>query len=513
MSRYRTLKLREQQEIGSKAAVLRAKPRQRKEIEEARSSKSHDADEPGDGKPKDADGNAPSRVGSAAPDETQGAEEQLVRENSPDKPKAPVIFKALGETSTLPEKPMEGNPLDRMEMIDFSSPYWKAWAASNPKPVEEQSQKEASQSNPSKPGKGNRIPRWTEEQDMAMASGYEKYGFRWTTIAQDPELGLGHRTGPQIRDRFRVKFPAHYQESVPLPLPEPWNRAPRKKSETASKPTSSKTSRAARTAANDETGEPSPPLEVVIHSGKEKSAAPIAQASAPKTRRILVPPTPRKYQSPYAPLPARRRPPPRQSAQPPNSPPVSPKTVPLQPSAEKPANRPRAPLAVMRPPSPESPVEVPPINLPEAPDPNAGRQLDIMQLLNHRGPPAAALRVEAEPEAAVRHLDIMGLLNDDSPIDGPAGLQDSSEPEAVRHMDIIGLLNDDHMAAGPGAVGSEALAAATAGNAVGGAPPGPRNRLPPVKSTLDDWAAVKESFTLPPLQWEDLAPRLMFSID
>ena len=166
----------------------------------------------------------------------------------------------------------------------------------------------------------------------------------------------------------------------------------------------------------------------------------------------------------------------------------------------------------MPPPSPESSAEAPPTGLPDAPDLNNGRQLDIMQLLNHRGPPTTALSVGAEPEAVVRHLDIMGLLNDDSPVDAPTAFQDSAEPEAVRHMDIMGLLNNDHIVAasagaGHGTVGADALAAVT-GNAISGAPDGSRNRLPPVKSTLDDW-----SVTLPPLQWEDFASKPMLDFD
>jgi hypothetical protein len=64
------------------------------------------------------------------------------------------------------------------------------------------------------------LPRWTDGEDANLSKGYQKYGFQWTTIAKDPEIGLSHRTGSQIRDRFRLKYPLHYQASVPLPLPE-----------------------------------------------------------------------------------------------------------------------------------------------------------------------------------------------------------------------------------------------------------------------------------------------------
>jgi hypothetical protein len=61
---------------------------------------------------------------------------------------------------------------------------------------------------------------WTKEEDVGLAKGYRKYGFQWTIISQDPEFGLHNRTGKQVRDRFRIKFPAHYQSSIPIPLTE-----------------------------------------------------------------------------------------------------------------------------------------------------------------------------------------------------------------------------------------------------------------------------------------------------
>ena len=70
-------------------------------------------------------------------------------------------------------------------------------------------------------------PRWTLEEDANLSKGYQKYGFQWTAITKDPDMKLNHRTGAQVRDRFRLKFPAHYQASVPLPLPEVAKKAPR----------------------------------------------------------------------------------------------------------------------------------------------------------------------------------------------------------------------------------------------------------------------------------------------
>lgn len=58
----------------------------------------------------------------------------------------------------------------------------------------------------------NRKGTWTDIEDDHLEKGYKKYGFSWTRIAKDPELDLAHRTGPQVRDRFRTKFPALYGE-------------------------------------------------------------------------------------------------------------------------------------------------------------------------------------------------------------------------------------------------------------------------------------------------------------
>ena len=73
-------------------------------------------------------------------------------------------------------------------------------------------------------------PRWTNDEDANLSKGYQKYGFQWTAIAKDPDMKLNHRTGAQVRDRFRLKFPAHYQASVPLPLPVAPKKASRKTS-------------------------------------------------------------------------------------------------------------------------------------------------------------------------------------------------------------------------------------------------------------------------------------------
>ncbi|KAL8771998.1 MAG: hypothetical protein Q9209_002663 [Squamulea sp. 1 TL-2023] len=61
---------------------------------------------------------------------------------------------------------------------------------------------------------------WSEEEDESLVKGYQKYGFSWKDIATDPMLALENRTGPQIRDRFRKRFPELYGEA-PAPPQEP----------------------------------------------------------------------------------------------------------------------------------------------------------------------------------------------------------------------------------------------------------------------------------------------------
>lgn len=57
---------------------------------------------------------------------------------------------------------------------------------------------------------------WTAEEDMALVNGYRQYGFQWCQMVKDTSLQFVDRTGPQVRDRFRQKFPELYaQQSAP----------------------------------------------------------------------------------------------------------------------------------------------------------------------------------------------------------------------------------------------------------------------------------------------------------
>ncbi|KAL9045743.1 MAG: hypothetical protein Q9214_001266 [Letrouitia sp. 1 TL-2023] len=54
---------------------------------------------------------------------------------------------------------------------------------------------------------------WTKEEDAGLIKGYQQHGFAWTRIAKNPTFKLQNKTGPQIRDRFRLKFPELYGEA------------------------------------------------------------------------------------------------------------------------------------------------------------------------------------------------------------------------------------------------------------------------------------------------------------
>lgn len=57
---------------------------------------------------------------------------------------------------------------------------------------------------------------WTTEEDVALVNGYRQYGFQWCQMVKDASLKFVDRTGPQVRDRFRQKFPELYaQQSAP----------------------------------------------------------------------------------------------------------------------------------------------------------------------------------------------------------------------------------------------------------------------------------------------------------
>ena len=71
-------------------------------------------------------------------------------------------------------------------------------------------------SDPPVPARRKAYQSWTDAEDENLAKGYQKYGFHWTKITKDQTLSLAHRTGPQVRDRFRLKYPELYGETKTL---------------------------------------------------------------------------------------------------------------------------------------------------------------------------------------------------------------------------------------------------------------------------------------------------------
>lgn len=71
---------------------------------------------------------------------------------------------------------------------------------------------------------------WTREEDSALLQGVTKYGFQWTSIHDDPDLGLSHRRATDLRDRIRNLYPDGYKHAEARPL-----RSEVKKAEKAGK--------------------------------------------------------------------------------------------------------------------------------------------------------------------------------------------------------------------------------------------------------------------------------------
>lgn len=71
---------------------------------------------------------------------------------------------------------------------------------------------------------------WTSDEDTALLQGVTKYGFQWTSIHDDPDLGLSHRRATDLRDRIRNLYPDGYKHAEARPL-----RSEVKKAERAGK--------------------------------------------------------------------------------------------------------------------------------------------------------------------------------------------------------------------------------------------------------------------------------------
>ncbi len=68
------------------------------------------------------------------------------------------------------------------------------------------------------PLKNGRLPvrarkhHWTEEEDAELDKGFRKYGYQWNLMVKDPDLHFDRRSGGQVRDRFRLRFPELYNQ-------------------------------------------------------------------------------------------------------------------------------------------------------------------------------------------------------------------------------------------------------------------------------------------------------------
>ena len=71
--------------------------------------------------------------------------------------------------------------------------------------------------------------KWTREEDACLSKGYQKWGPQWAAIARDSDLCLSGRTSSQVRDRFRSKYPAHYQAAPINRSTKALQKAPRAK--------------------------------------------------------------------------------------------------------------------------------------------------------------------------------------------------------------------------------------------------------------------------------------------
>ncbi|KAK5109561.1 hypothetical protein LTR62_006912 [Meristemomyces frigidus] len=54
---------------------------------------------------------------------------------------------------------------------------------------------------------------YSEAEDKALLKGFTAHGKQWAVIRTDQQLGLGHRTATDLRDRMRNRYPAEYAEA------------------------------------------------------------------------------------------------------------------------------------------------------------------------------------------------------------------------------------------------------------------------------------------------------------
>ncbi len=69
-----------------------------------------------------------------------------------------------------------------------------------------------------KPRLRKRKQAWTEREDQELEKGFLKHGYQWERIAKDDTLNFDNRSGSNIRDRFRLKYPEKWAEPRPAPV-------------------------------------------------------------------------------------------------------------------------------------------------------------------------------------------------------------------------------------------------------------------------------------------------------
>lgn len=109
------------------------------------------------------------------------------------------------------------------------------------------------------PLKSGRLPvrarkhHWTEEEDAELDKGFRKYGYQWNLMVKDPDLHFDRRSGGQIRDRFRLRFPELYNQQDANTQPK---KPPDKKSSSSKKTTTTTQAPPTRNRSSDFINEP-----------------------------------------------------------------------------------------------------------------------------------------------------------------------------------------------------------------------------------------------------------------
>lgn len=82
---------------------------------------------------------------------------------------------------------------------------------------------------------------WTEAEDAELDKGFRIHGFQWNLMVKDTDLHFVGRSGGQIRDRFRLRFPELYnQQNSARAAKKPPEKFPLGKNAPPAKPASTR---------------------------------------------------------------------------------------------------------------------------------------------------------------------------------------------------------------------------------------------------------------------------------